>query len=669
MFKVKNSASASYVYQNVLNHNKDDFKGQQFLYLKLNNSACYPSVTDEKIEIGCIGICSAVRTKLNLLNASDVKVSEFIIDKSKKVLNIKINICDFKKSTKIINIHEDIIKENFKKQFQKFYFYNSQTLVLKNNEEILSLHINCKEEGFLDHDCILEFNSDDVNINLISSSLLKRDLFREDYNFEDLGIGGLSTQLMDIFRRALSTRAIPSKTAEKLGIRHIKGVLLYGPPGTGKTLIARKIGGLISNYEPKIVNGPEIMDKFVGQSEKNIRELFTEARADYQKNKDNSGIHVIIFDEIDAICKTRGAGGTQKDVNDSVVSQLLSVIDGVNQLNNIFIIGMTNRKDLLDPALLRAGRIEIHMEIHLPDKIGREQIFRIHTNKMKNNNMVHNDVDLKHLAEITDNFSGSEIQSIVNNASSNALHEILKSDKKTIEDNDIIVSMKHFLNGINEVTPVFGNINKKISLLLPEKFIFLSVSYKKIYEEAQDFMNKTKNFKTILVYGSSGMGKTTFLAKIADTHKCKLTRFIRPIDVVTMDENGKSYHIVENIRDGYQSESSLILIDDLDICMNYAEIGNSVIFSNKIYQTILTILKTYPSNKNNILTIVVACGNYNLSETIKDKFDKVFKLPDIGSNDIKNILQQIKPELLTRFDDFEERKNDYRTIKDIINSI
>ena len=142
-----------------------------------------------------------------------------------------------------------------------------------------------------------------------------------------------------------------------------KGMLLYGPPGTGKTLIARKIGQMLNAREPKLVNGPEVLNKFVGQSEENIRNLFAEAEAEYRSRGDESELHIIIFDEIDAICKARYAltfcvyfplifsgsnstGGT--GVGDSIVNQLLSKIDGVEELNNILVIGMTNRKDLID---------------------------------------------------------------------------------------------------------------------------------------------------------------------------------------------------------------------------------------------------------------------------------------------------------------------------------
>src|SRR5690606_5658909 len=133
------------------------------------------------------------------------------------------------------------------------------------------------------------------------------------------------------------------------------------------TLIARSIGAMLTDKEPKVVNGPEILNKYVGQSEENIRKLFEDAIKDQEDNGDKSGLHIIIFDEIDAICKQRGTQNSGTGVHDTVVNQLLSMIDGVNSLNNVLVIGMTNRKDLIDSALLRSGRLEVHIEIGLPD--------------------------------------------------------------------------------------------------------------------------------------------------------------------------------------------------------------------------------------------------------------------------------------------------------------
>lgn len=151
-------------------------------------------------------------------------------------------------------------------------------------------------------------------------------MIKADFKFEDLGIGGLDKEFSDIFRRAFASRIFPPSIVEKLGVQHVKGLLLYGPPGTGKTLIARQIGKMLNAQEPKVVSGPEVLSKFVGQSEENVRKLFADAEAEYKSKGEESSLHIIIFDELDAICKQRGSRGDSSGVGDSVVNQLLAKV-------------------------------------------------------------------------------------------------------------------------------------------------------------------------------------------------------------------------------------------------------------------------------------------------------------------------------------------------------
>ena len=139
-------------------------------------------------------------------------------------------------------------------------------------------------------------------------------LFERGFNFQAMGIGGLDKEFADIFRRAFASRVFPPEVLRKMGIKHVRGMLLYGPPGCGKTLIARQIGKALNAHEPKVVNGPEILNKYVGESEANIRALFEDAEKEQEEMGDNSDLHIIIFDEIDAICKSRGANGDGSSV-------------------------------------------------------------------------------------------------------------------------------------------------------------------------------------------------------------------------------------------------------------------------------------------------------------------------------------------------------------------
>lgn len=250
----------------------------------------------------------------------------------------------------------------------------------------------------------------------------RQPIISSNFDFTSIGIGGLDDEFAILFRKAFASRVFPPATVEKLGIQHVKGVLLHGPPGTGKTLIARQIGKVLNAKEPKVINGPEILNKYVGQSEENIRKVFADAEKEYKEKGDESDLHIIIFDELDAVCKQRGSGaGGGTGVGDSIVNQLLTKLDGVDQLNNILLIGMTNRKDMIDDALLRPGRLELHLEISLPDEFGRSQILNIHTNKLRESNHLGSDVDIGQLAKLTKNYSGAEISGLVRAATSFAM--------------------------------------------------------------------------------------------------------------------------------------------------------------------------------------------------------------------------------------------------------
>ncbi|EFX83075.1 hypothetical protein DAPPUDRAFT_240599 [Daphnia pulex] len=275
--------------------------------------------------------------------------------------------------------------------------------------------------------------SEGSSVNLVGKSKGKtahRSIINPDWDFQNMGVGGLDTEFSAIFRRAFASRVFPPEIVE-----HIGNMSLFM---NRKTLMARQIGKMLNTREPKIVNGPEILNKYVGESEANVRRLFAEAEEDEKRLGPNSGLHIIIFDEIDAICKSRGSVAGASGVNDTVLTQLLAKIDGVGQLNNILVIGMTNRRDLIDEALLRPGRMEVQMEIGLPSETGRVQILLIHTARMRENKKMAADVDLQELAVLTKNFSGAEIEGLVRAAQSTALSRFIKASNKVEIDPEAV---------------------------------------------------------------------------------------------------------------------------------------------------------------------------------------------------------------------------------------
>eukprot|EP00327_Prymnesium_parvum_P041331 CAMPEP_0195652628 /NCGR_PEP_ID=MMETSP0815-20121206/32932_1 /TAXON_ID=97485 /ORGANISM="Prymnesium parvum, Strain Texoma1" /LENGTH=580 /DNA_ID=CAMNT_0040796673 /DNA_START=11 /DNA_END=1750 /DNA_ORIENTATION=+ len=236
-------------------------------------------------------------------------------------------------------------------------------------------------------------------------------------------VGGLDAQLATVVRRALASRLYPPALTRELGLSPVCGMLLYGPPGCGKTLLAREIAAALGAREPKIVNGPEMMSKYVGESESFIRNLFAEAELEQAERGDESALHVIVLDELDAFARERGSlKGDTSGIRDSVINQLLAKMDGVEALDNILVVGLTNRMELIDPALLRSGRLEVHVRVDLPDLEGRQQIINIHSAKLRSRGCL--DVEASAalgsgaLAAATKGYSGAEIAGLLRSACS-----------------------------------------------------------------------------------------------------------------------------------------------------------------------------------------------------------------------------------------------------------
>mmetsp|Transcript_291 Transcript_291/g.471 ORF Transcript_291/g.471 Transcript_291/m.471 type:complete len:677 (+) Transcript_291:91-2121(+) len=220
---------------------------------------------------------------------------------------------------------------------------------------------------------------------------------------ETLGIGGLDEVLSEVKRRIWVPLAAPPELLYELGINPVRGLLLYGKPGCGKTLLARTIGKILSPARPiTVVSGPEIMDKFVGSSEKNLRAVFDNppeiydtfrlGEADGGEAMSKAALHVIVMDEFDAMARTRGGRGGKGDqgdagiARDSVVNQMLAKMDGVDPLVvPTLVIGLTNKRSLVEPALLRPGRFEVQIEVPPPKSVKqRISILKVHTNSMYN---------------------------------------------------------------------------------------------------------------------------------------------------------------------------------------------------------------------------------------------------------------------------------------------
>jgi SpoVK/Ycf46/Vps4 family AAA+-type ATPase len=270
---------------------------------------------------------------------------------------------------------------------------------------------------------------------------------------ESLGMGGIDKEFAQIFRIFFSRSDRLNEEARRRGTQPIKGVLLYGPPGTGKTTLARHLGEMVgcSGERLQLITATEVFNMWFGQSEENIRELFKPAMEAQQKYGDKSPLYIVIVDEIDALLPKRG--GSVNKVRDSLVNQFLGALDGLKKVTNLLVIGLTNRKEEMDPAALRHGRLGVHVEIGLPNLKARRKIFEIHTRRLLKEGLLHENVDLDLLAEKTDKLPGAFIEGIVESASLFSLERLskLKSSKDELRSHpDGIVTMKDFEKALNE---------------------------------------------------------------------------------------------------------------------------------------------------------------------------------------------------------------------------
>jgi transitional endoplasmic reticulum ATPase len=271
-----------------------------------------------------------------------------------------------------------------------------------------------------------------------------REVFVEvpDIKWDD--IGGLSTIKQEL-QEAVEWPLKYSGVFTYADATPPKGILLYGPPGTGKTLMA-KAAANESEANFISIKGPELLSKWVGESEKGVREIFRKSR--------QAAPCIIFFDELDAIAPTRGGHHGDSHVTERVISQFLTEMDGLEILTNVVVMGATNRPDIIDPALLRPGRFDRILYVPPPDKESRLQILKIHTKKKP----LAQDVSIEELANKTDGYTGADIASLSSAAVMLSLREHIKKypDPKEAEkhNQDLKISMKHFDDAMKKIRPL-----------------------------------------------------------------------------------------------------------------------------------------------------------------------------------------------------------------------
>ena len=295
----------------------------------------------------------------------------------------------------------------------------------------------------------IDLDEEEVPPSLIDRMIVKRDDFSGALNEVEpsamrevlvelpkiswYNVGGLENAKQQVQESVEWPLTSPEKF-DRMGVDAPKGVLLYGPPGTGKTLMAKAVANE-TNANFISVRGPQLLSKWVGESEKAIRQTFRKAR--------QVSPTIIFFDELDSLAPSRGQE-MGNNVSERVVNQLLTELDGLEDMGDVMVIGATNRPDMIDPALLRSGRFDRLVMIGQPDQEGREQILDIHTE----NTPLAPDVSLREVAEITDGYVGSDLEGIAREAAIEALRD---------DDDAEEVEMKHFRRAMESVRPTIND--------------------------------------------------------------------------------------------------------------------------------------------------------------------------------------------------------------------
>jgi vesicle-fusing ATPase len=569
-------------YDSCLYHGKADMPDGYYESDQLKNCV-YKFVYNKDIPADRLCLSKGQFAVYDLIFGSRIECKPVNIDASKppvESISILIKIAGPKKQ---ITISESSLVKKIKRDKANLYINKDYVGALLFEQDTYCIHVmNCSNNGFITKDTTIGIISASDTVHIVTDNDMDTSpnrILMDINSFSQLGIGGLDNSLFEIFRKALSTRCIKPEVIKRLNIKHTKGLLLYGPPGCGKTLIARNIGKLLSTVPVKVVNGPELMDKFVGESEKKMRMIFEEAEKDYKANKENAKLHVIVFDEIDSICKTRSnSDSAGSRVNDGMLTQLLTKIDGVDELPNIFIIAMTNRKDMLDSALTRAGRIELHFCIGLPDREGRLQILKIHTQKLMENGAYSAELggSLGYYADMTENFTGAELEALIRTATNYAIH-----DSVAEKSDNIVVNKSHMDDALSNMNPQFGS--KYIaSTTSPDNHI--------VYSHLSSLIREPKDSASYLIHGKRNKSKTLQLL-YTNSFTIKYKKIVTPVDVMRFDEATKNDHLVNIYSGAILAGRGIIFLDEIDILMNYTRVMNTITYSSKIFLTIRTMLK------------------------------------------------------------------------------
>ena len=459
----------------------------------------------------------------------------------------------------------------------------------------------------------------------IGSYKKSRSYTLEKINYED--IGGIKDSILKI-REMIELPIRHPELFEKLGIDAPKGVLLYGPPGTGKTLLAKAVANE-TNASFFTISGPEIMSKFYGESEKRLRDTFEQAQ--------ERSPSILFIDELDSIAPKRE--GVSGEVERRIVSQLLTLMDGINSRGKIIVIGASNRPNAIDSALRRPGRFDREIEIGIPDDVGRLDILNIHTKGMP----LGPDVDLERLSRLTHGFVGADLEVLTKEAAMRSLRRLIPQvnidqtpipqdllDKITIIESD-------FNNALKDVTP---SASREFSIQRPTVKWSEVGGLDSIKQELVDLMDWLLNHseiyeiadirppKGILLYGPPGTGKTLLAKAVASNSNANFIS-IKGSELLSKWAGESEKAIQEVFRKARQLAPCIIFFDEFDAIAFQRKTDREEINStDKIMSQILTEMDGI-ENLDNVI-VIGATNRIDLIDKAllrPGRFDRVIEIP------------------------------------------
>jgi len=455
-------------------------------------------------------------------------------------------------------------------------------------------------------------------------------------SYED--IGGLTDEIKKV-REMIELPLRHPEIFEKLGIEAPKGVLLYGPPGTGKTLLAKAVANE-SNAHFISISGPEIMSKFYGESEARLREIFKEAR--------EKAPSIVFIDEIDSIAPKREE--VTGEVERRVVSQMLSLMDGLEARGKVIVISATNRPNAIDPALRRPGRFDREIEIKVPDKKGRSDILNIHTRNMP----LADDVDIKRIAGVSHGYVGADLEYLCKEAAMKCLRRLLPEinldDEKIPPEtlDKLIVNGEDYKKALIEVTPSgmrevyienpdvqwdeVGGLNDTKQEL--QEAVEWPMKYPGLYEKLGHKMPRG-----ILLHGPSGTGKTLLAKAVATESEANFVS-VRGPELLSKWVGESERGIREIFKRARQSSPCVIFFDEIDSIAPIRGAGAETQVTERVVSQLLTELDGMQEMHG-----VVVLAATNRADMIDPallrpgRFDKIIQIPLPDKESRKKILE------------------------------